>query len=164
MDNNGLTAPLKHLPAKFLDGEITLSDLEHLAGCDYCIEQFADEVEQQALLHAPRDFKADVLKKSGQIDIRLTAKSHQLSKQLQLFYYSLKVGMAVLGSLALLSVLPRLPQNFAQPPGLFPVSEWETGQKTEKSFGKFLLPSSLIYETAESLTQKLNQLSKQPKN
>ncbi|EHI59634.1 hypothetical protein HMPREF9473_02419, partial [, partial [Hungatella hathewayi WAL-18680] len=35
------------------------SDLEHLASCDYCMEQFADYIEEQELISAPRYLKED---------------------------------------------------------------------------------------------------------
>lgn len=81
---------------------ISQHNLEHLSHCDFCIEQFADQLEEQGLLTAPANLKESILSRSKKTDVQLIAKTNQTSQKLQLFYYSLKVCFATAFALALL--------------------------------------------------------------
>lgn len=78
------------------------AELKHLASCDFCMEQFADHIEEQELLTAPANLKEAILSRSQKADVQLVAKANEASRRLQLFYYSLKVGFATAFALALL--------------------------------------------------------------
>lgn len=95
-----------HLTAEQFQHGLTQTDLDHISVCDPCAELFADYMEIQPLLTAPRDLRDSVLRRSHQIDIQVISKTNHASKQLQLFCYSLRVGFAVLGALALLALTP----------------------------------------------------------
>lgn len=77
-----------------------------MAGDPREAERFADLLEKQGLLTAPANLKSAVLERSRQADIRVIAGSNHLSKKAELFRYSLKVGLTMACSIALLLVTP----------------------------------------------------------
>ncbi|MFR5601189.1 MAG: hypothetical protein ACLTKI_01960 [Lachnospiraceae bacterium] len=93
--------------------DLSMELLEQIANCDSSAEQFADYIEQQALIRAPHDFSESVLKRSRQLDIQASRVSSQVSKRLQFFYYSLRVSGAVLAALMILVTLPTVFRNRA---------------------------------------------------
>ena len=93
--------------------------MEHICSCNYCSDQFASLVSNE-MLSAPRDFKHNLLEATKRFDIQVTMKARETSKRLQLFFYSLKVGGAILGALLLLLLtvkvndpvmLPKYPED-----------------------------------------------------
>ena len=87
---------------------IYIETLEEIAGSDDLMNAFADETERYYYVPAPRDFASSLKKRSQALDILAVAKTHQASRKLQLFIYSLRVGTAVAGALLLLFALPSL--------------------------------------------------------
>ena len=87
---------------------IYIETLEEIAGSDDLMTAFADETERYYYVPAPRDFASSLKKRSQALDIQAVAKTHQASRKLQLFIYSLRVGTAVAGALLLLFALPSL--------------------------------------------------------
>ncbi len=87
---------------------IYIETLEEIAGSDDLMNAFADETERYYYVPAPRDFASSLKKRSQALDIQAVAKTHQASRKLQLFIYSLRVGTAVSGALLLLFALPSL--------------------------------------------------------
>ena len=87
---------------------IYIETLEEIAGSDDLMNAFADETERCYYVPAPRDFASSLKKRSQALDIQAVAKTHQASRKLQLFIYSLRVGTAVAGALLLLFALPSL--------------------------------------------------------
>lgn len=90
-------------------------DIEHLRSCEYCRMQFADHIEERELMTAPKNMQAAILQKSRQLDVQVIAGSNQISKKLQLFYYSLKVSFAAAFAMGLLIWNPYL-ANPPKPP------------------------------------------------
>jgi hypothetical protein len=88
------------------NSEITMIDaMEHIASCDHCANEFAELITTDSFIKAPRYMKANILEETKIIN--LNEKKHQrqknqYSKQLQLITYSLKVGLAMCGCLAVL--------------------------------------------------------------
>lgn len=70
---------------------------KHLAQCTYCADLFAKVMEQGCLVSPPPDMKAHILKKSQNVRRR-----KEYSKKMQLFFYSLRVGVAMCFVLILL--------------------------------------------------------------
>ena len=133
---------------------LDVSDLEHLASCDYCMEQFADYIEEQELLSAPRYLKEDILKKSRQLDVQIVAKSNQASKKLELFYYALKVGFATVFALVFLIMAPSL----AGP-------SFSTGiAHASGTHYREAKPFSRLYEQALDITDIINGITNQFNN
>ena len=87
---------------------IYIETLEEIAGSDDLMNAFADETERYYYVPAPRDFASSLKKRSQALHIQAVAKTHQASRKLQLFIYSLRVGTAVAGALLLLFALPSL--------------------------------------------------------
>lgn len=87
---------------------IYIETLEEIAGSDDLMNAFADETGRYYYVPAPRDFASSLKKRSQALDIQAVAKTHQASRKLQLFIYSLRVGTAVAGALLLLFALPSL--------------------------------------------------------
>lgn len=87
---------------------IYIETLEEIAGSDDLMNAFADETARYYYVPAPRDFASSLKKRSQALDIQAVAKTHQASRKLQLFIYSLRVGTAVAGALLLLFALPSL--------------------------------------------------------
>lgn len=133
-------------PSRFC-GCLTAKELEHLAACPWCRDSFADFIEGEELLKAPADFKSSVLERSRGLDVQIIAGSNHLSKKLQMFYFSLKVGTAVLCALALLTVAPDLATRSAAR-AVRPVSAiQETAGQWE------------YYERIDHFTKQLNRLT-----
>ena len=88
---------------------LSREELAHLSSCQFCREQIALQTEKQELLAAPARMKSEILSKLNRPEVQIIAKSNRISKKLELFYFSLRVGTAVLCSLALLSFAPALP-------------------------------------------------------
>lgn len=96
-----------HIEKQQFKKTLTSEELKHISSCPYCREVLTKQVEQFELLTAPKSLKASVMQRSKQLDVQLIAGSNQLSKRLQLFYFSLKVSAAVLCVLTMLTIAPR---------------------------------------------------------
>lgn len=103
----------KHIdPGRFHNG-LTPEEQNHLTACPYCLEQFADFIEKQELITAPTHLKSSVLERCKDLDVQIIAGSNRLSRRLQLFYFSLKVSVAVLCALTMLTILPGFSRELA---------------------------------------------------
>ncbi len=71
------------------------------------MQNLIQEVEAEELLTAPVHMKQEILERSRRMDRPLTNQVRQTSKNLQLFFYSLKVGAAVAAALVLLFAVPQ---------------------------------------------------------
>lgn len=100
-----------HISPSRFRGILTEEEQKHLASCPWCQKALADFVEEEALLHAPRHLEASILEKSRSHRVQLIAGAGRLSRNMQMFYYSLKVGTAVLCSLSLLFLASSLNQE-----------------------------------------------------
>ncbi len=75
---------------------LSREELAHLSSCQFCREQIALQTEKQELLAAPARMKSEILSKLNRPEVQIIAKSNRISKKLELFYFSLRVGTAVL--------------------------------------------------------------------
>ena len=74
-------------------------------------EQLIRQVEAEGLIQAPVHMKQEILERSRRVDYQVAVATRQVSKQMQLFFYSLKVGAAVVTALFLLFMVPKeIPQ------------------------------------------------------
>lgn len=133
-------------PERFRSG-LTREEYQHLSACPYCREQFADYIEQQELLTAPVHLKSSVLERCKDLDVRIIAGSNQLSKRLQLFYFSLKVGAAVLCALTMLTLLPGFSRDLYLR---------QAADKTGRTYSE---RQWSYYESVNYLTKQLGRLS-----
>lgn len=76
--------------------------LEHISHCSYCADHMAHVMEQEGLVHAPRDFRESVLAQTKSLKVQTELSIHKTSAKMQLFFYSLRVGGAILGALVIL--------------------------------------------------------------
>lgn len=84
---------------------------EKIKDLDAYTEQIIRRVEAEGLIKAPAHMKQEILERSERIDYQLAVTTRKVSRQMQLFFYSLKVGAAVVTALFLLFMVPKeIPQ------------------------------------------------------
>ena len=84
---------------------------EKIKDLDAYTEQIIRRVEAEGLIKAPAHMKQEILERSERIDYQLAVATRKVSGQMQLFFYSLKVGAAVVTALFLLFMVPKeIPQ------------------------------------------------------
>lgn len=102
--------------------KLPMEQLEKIASDDYSACEFASRLEQQGLIHAPRNLKESILLQSQTPAFSAECIIHQTSRRLNLFLYSLKVSFAVISALFLLFAgsmtleLTHSPASSPQPP------------------------------------------------
>ena len=105
--------------------------LGHIGGCTFCAERFGEWMEEGLLMEGslsmeegaqgleasgrsgcascmaepPRYLKEEILSKVHRMDVKAARKLKESSRQVQLMLYSLKVGIAVVASIFLLTVM-----------------------------------------------------------
>lgn len=134
----------KHINPKHL----SMKDLDHLGDCTFCAEQFADYIEEYELMTAPKYMQDSILTRSRQLDVQVIAKTNHASRKVQLFCYSLKVGLAAAFALGVLIWSPSIPSSFAKPPMTQESQTWFT-------------PKYPLYNRAQSITDKIYDFSNQ---
>ena len=87
------------------------TEYEKIKDLDAYTEQLIRRVEAEGLIKAPAHMKQEILERSERIDYQLAVTTRKVSRQMQLFFYSLKVGAAVVTALFLLFMVPKeIPQ------------------------------------------------------
>ena len=87
------------------------TEYDKIKDLDAYTEQLIRQVEKEGLIKAPAHMKQEILERSKRLDYQLAATTQKVSKQMQLFFYSLKVGAAVVTALFLLFMVPKeIPQ------------------------------------------------------
>ncbi|BCJ95636.1 hypothetical protein acsn021_32050 [Anaerocolumna cellulosilytica] len=86
--------------------ELNLEQLGHISECDDCMQLYLEFIERQNMIAAPHYVKDNILKEASKISAKQETRrriEQQLnSKRMQLFRYSMKVGLAMCGALFLL--------------------------------------------------------------
>lgn len=100
----------------FQDGKLSAEEerrlLTHVGRCDYCAERLAQTMEKD-LCEPPAYLQEEILERSRCADVQAARKVYQTSRQMRLFLYSLKVGLALATSLFLLFCTSRAnPEDF----------------------------------------------------
>lgn len=93
---------------RFTDfNRMTLEDLEHIASCEFCGEEYSKAIEKNAMIKAPHYLKEEILQKTGAL-LRKNDIGNSLLpwKKIQLFRYSIKIVLAMCGALVLLNLAP----------------------------------------------------------
>ncbi len=106
---------------------------------DARLQALIAEVEASGMLRPPVDFKQHVMEKTRRADVQMIVRTQKMNKGLQLFFYSLKMGMAVAIALFFLFWVPQdfsLPQmeppretNWEIEPGESMAKKWDRGAK-----------------------------------
>lgn len=138
----------KHTDPQQFHKNLSEEDIKHISNCRFCREQLAEYIGERELVSAPRDFKNSVMEQSRRLDVKLIAGTNHVSKRLQLFYFTLKVGAAVLCVLTMLTVAPELSRQLE-------------GYAARIEAGSEKPPDITwnYYEKVNSLTARLNKLS-----
>lgn len=140
-----------HISPDEWKGTLSEEAIKHLAVCPRCREALADYIESAEYLTAPGHLKASILNRSQKLDVQLIAGSNHLSKRLQLFYYSLKVGTAVVCALTLLFMAPDMARQAA---------EHSPKESLHQKRIEYFSPKHWeYYEHIDQLTKQLNKLS-----
>ena len=140
----------QHIEKQRFKETLTREEMNHISSCRFCREEMIGHVEQFEMLTAPKNLKASILEQSKHLDVQLIAGSNQISKKLQLFYFSLKVSAAVLCVLSMLTVAPR----FSRQLELGLQEARDSIPAASQSAGKWQ-----YYERVENLTAHLYELS-----
>lgn len=129
---------------------LTEEEISHISSCRFCREELTGHVEQYEMLTAPKNLKASILEQSKHLDVQLIAGTNQISKRLQLFYFSLKVSAAILCMLSMLTVAPHF------------LRQLELGLQEARDSIPAIGQSAenwQYYERVENLTARLYELS-----
>lgn len=82
--------------------------LEHIASCNKCAASYVEMIENSSMIKAPHYMKDNILKKSKELaeyqKLSEIKEKQKPSNRIQLFRYSLKVGLAMCGALAMIFV------------------------------------------------------------
>lgn len=88
--------------------------LAHTCDCTWCAERLANALEQEeqsAKVLPPSYLAGEILERAKQLDVVTVQAVKRTSKKLQLFLYSMKVGVAVAFSMLILVLLPITQQS-----------------------------------------------------
>lgn len=128
--------------------------LEHIGNCTFCAGQFADWMESPPELPEPPAYlKEEILQRTQQIDVQMTVRVKERSRQMQLFMYGLKVGMAVVTSIFLLILTTNI--QSLQPGD---VRDWRMEQRQERQEERVSLTDTLNRKSRE-VSSFLNEIS-----
>jgi anti-sigma factor RsiW len=111
---------------KFLDGTLPpdklLQTLEHLDTCEYCREALAALEADTGEVQAPAYLKQQIQERVRRPDVQTALQVKKTTKQLQLFYYSMKTAAGVIGALLILLAVSKadlLPTvTYREPPSV----------------------------------------------
>ena len=105
---------------------------EKIRDVDAYTEQLIRQVEAEGLIQAPAHMRQEILERSKRMDYQLVVTTKKVSRQMQLFFYSLKVGAAVVTALFLLFMVPK------ELPKTEPVSPREAAKQQEETLNRRL--------------------------
>lgn len=114
------------------------------------LQKLIEEVEASGMLKAPVDLKRAVLEKSRRPDIQLMIRTQEFSRGRQLFFYSLKIGMAAVMALYFLFCMP----NDFSMPDLNPPTE-----AAMESYTKQETLAEKVDKTAAAVSKHIAQLA-----
>ena len=83
----------------------------------------------EGLLPAPVHMKQEILERSRSLDYQIRVQTRQIPRKLQFFYYSLKVGAAVVMALFLVTMVPREMPELGGRTGIVVQQEESLGNK-----------------------------------
>lgn len=97
------------------NGKISQDDyhklLEHISKCDYCAEKFCSVVETGPMSIIPPDYLKDQIKDRVKcMDIAIEKNAKKISKSMQLFLYTLRVGATIAIAILMLGIINMFPE------------------------------------------------------
>ena len=108
------------------------TECDKIKDLDAYTEQLIRQVEKEGLIKAPAHMKQEILERSKRLDYQLAVTTRKVSKQMQLFFYSLKVGAAVVTALFLLFMVPK------EIPQAEPIAPKEAARQQEETLNRRL--------------------------
>ncbi|WP_075719010.1 hypothetical protein [Roseburia sp. 499] len=133
-----------------MEGQREEEFLRHTGTCTFCAEQFGIWMEEN-LMEPPAYLKEEITRRTRQIDVQTAVKVKQTSKQMQLMIYSLKVGLAVVASIFLLTVTSSIQNMNMEIPSPKSVTT-ETHQEKESITDKLNRGSSFVTDALNQMT------------
>lgn len=135
--------------------------LGHIGNCTFCAGQFANWMESPPQISAvqekapepPAYLKEEILQRTQQIDVQMTVRVKERSRQMQLFMYGLKVGMAVVTSIFLLLMTTNMQSLQYEE-----VRDWRMEQRQERQEERMSLTDTLSRKSGE-VSNFLNEIS-----
>lgn len=141
-----------------MDSRQEESFLKHTGTCTFCAEKFGNWMEE-SLMEPPSYLKEEITRRTRQLDVQTAVKVKQTSKQVQLMMYSLKVGLAVVASIFLLTVTSGIQNMNVEMPQKKPDTT-ETRQERESITDKLNRGSSFVVDSLNNLTNGLFQIER----
>lgn len=120
----------------------------HISTCTYCAERFANVMEQSIQM-PPAYLHEEILERSKKIDMQMAITVKKTSKRMRLFWYSLKIGFAVMASMMLLFATTSIQTTIIQPAQEISFEKTKGTSVTEK-----------INERGYKITDSLNAFSR----
>lgn len=103
--------------------------LGHIGSCTFCAGQFAGWMESPQ--EPPAYLKEEILQRTQQMDVQVSVHVKEKSRQMQLFMYSLKVGLAVMTSIFLLMVTTNIQNLQPEKDGSWKEEQMQQRQERE---------------------------------
>ncbi len=137
---------------KDIENNLTLETLKHIASCDICAAAYAGIIEKHSLMSAPYYLKNNILQESkvlSEIQKRKKKINLQLNrKHLQLFRYSMKIGLAMCMALVILFLAPSGSTAEGKPSGIiYFLDKMDSGLR-KFSYNMAEYTDSLIFKTS----------------
>lgn len=116
-----------------------MCDLRDSKDLDAYTQAIIHQVEAEGLIRAPKHMKQEILQRSQRVDYQLAIQSREISKKMQFFFYSLKVGAAVVTALFMVFAIPKeLPTAEGSVPEASSWGQEESiGEKLNKGLQEF---------------------------
>lgn len=125
--------------------------LKHTGTCTFCAEKFGNWMEEELAMEPPLYLQEEISKRTRQLDVQTALKVKQTSKKVQLFMYSLRVGLAVIASIFLLMVTANVQRTNVE----FPVGQPSWKENDESSVGLI----DKLNQGSNSVTNTLNEMT-----
>lgn len=126
--------------------------LKHTGTCTFCAEKFGEWMSE-SFVEPPAYLKDEISRRTRQLDVQTVVKVKQTSKQMQLFMYSLRVGLAVVASIFLLTVTTGVQKINVEMPKLS--NRTESREERVSLIDKLNQGSSFVTDTLNQMTDGL---------
>ncbi|NLK78998.1 MAG: hypothetical protein GX284_15100 [Clostridiales bacterium] len=133
--------------------------LLHTGKCTYCAEQFGNWMEHD-LMEPPAYLKEEIVKRTRQVDVQTVVKVKRTTKRMQLMIYSLKVGLAVVASIFLLTITTNF-QNMKSVAPQEQSKQTESVQRKESITDRLNQGSSFVNDALNSMTSGFFQIERE---
>ena len=144
-----------------LDSQDMIAFLEHLAQCNYCLEELLEQ-ESKSCISAPSYLKDQIIEKAHSPEVRISRAACHTSYKMQMFYYSLRTALGVLAALFMLFCIGNTDISSVHPKVSAQMEntvQHEIPQKTNHLYNFTQAMGQGISTGTDSVTAHLNDLS-----